>query len=691
MPTNFAEIPFFRIAIAFIAGISLHNYAADNALYYIFFAIVLIVIMSFYFLNKSSTTLLTGLVIIGIAAISGYLRTEGLEKKERLLHFTELECEDNYLIEGKIVEVNERARSMALVVAIKTAVCEKGSIRANKYNRGKILVSSLGKERFEDWVPGTSLRFIAPVKEIPPPSNPNSFSFKNFMARKRIYHQVFIAETEIHIIGSDQNKFRTKVFLFRRAFIENLKKYTFKENTAGILTGIVLGDKSIMDDEIHKAFRDVGAAHVLAVSGLHVGIVFSLLFFGLKKLPNWATASISIIGIWAFIILAGMPPSAMRAGTMFTLFSLGKLINKRAHPINILSFCALIHLFNEPMLLMDVGFQFSYLALLGIIVFFNKINARIPCPHYSLKIPRDLTSLSVAAQIGVLPLSIYYFNQASPYFMLSSIFSVMGAYILLSGGLFIGLVGFILPPIASLAGALLDWVAEILANCMLFFTKLPGATISEMYLSIQPLLIIYFLILLFALIIYRRLKRYQPILMVSFIVFLLSGFITKNDKTSTNSIYMYSSGRALLIDVFTPKKIQTIYCNHLTEATEHFSAHNNRIAYGTKSRNQQRILADSTNNLQIVRGSREDIIICSFNTFPESLIKLHERPFHLVFTHSNKWKNGYHKILSDSNIASITSAAGNTFSFNQRLENLAKELGIEFNNTFNKYQSIKNF
>ncbi len=690
MPTTFAEIPFFRITVAFIAGIVFYQYAAeyDLSMYLVFAAIVLV--LGFVFHEKTGSVLLPAVVILGLTFIAAFLRADGLSNTVSSLHFAQLDC-TQYLLEGKITEVNERERGMAIVVAVKNAGCESGSIRSEKYNRGNILITTRGKSRLTDWIPGTEVRFIADVREIAPPANPKAFDYKAFMARKRIYHRAFIAEEELEITNTNSNPLQRGLFVFRRGFIENLKNYTQKEHTAGILTGIVLGDKSLMDEDIHRAFRDVGAAHVLAVSGLHVGIVFSILFFGFKRLPDWATAILSLTGIWAFILLAGMPPSAMRAGTMFSLFSIGKLIKKRANPVNILSFCAVLHLFIEPQLVFDVGFQFSYLALLGIIIFFNKVNAVIPCPHPTLKIPRDLISLSVAAQLGVLPLSIYYFNQASPYFMLSSIFSVLGAYILLCGGLFVGLVGFVLPPLAKLAGFILDWSAELLSACMLLFTELPGATVSEMYFSKATVLIIYFLIILFALIIYRRVKNYQPMLMLGVAFFFFSGFSSNQQSMNSNAVYLYSSGRALLVDVFSPGQAKTIYCENLNGQSEQFAARANRIAYRTKHREQKRIKTDSLSNLHIIRGATADIIISSHNAFPESLIEKQERPFHMVFTHFTRLEEKYQSLLSEREILSITSVAGNSFSMSRTLEQLADQEKITFNNTFRKYHSIKNF
>lgn len=690
MPTTFAEVPFFRIAVTFIAGIVFYQYVAEYDLSFYLTVAALVLILGFVFYKRFGSVLLPGVVILSLTFIAAFLRADGLSKTDNNLHFTKLDC-NQYLLEGRIKEVNERESGMTIVIAVKNAICEGGRIRSEKYNRGKILITTRGKSRLTEWIPGTEVRLIAEVNKITPPANPKAFNYKAFMARKRIYHRAFVAEDELEIISTDKNLFQRGIFVFRRAFIENLKNHTHKENTAGILTGIVLGDKSLMDEDIHRAFRDVGAAHVLAVSGLHVGIVFSILFFGFKKLPDYATAILSLAGIWAFILLAGMPPSAIRAGTMFSLFSIGKLFKKRANPVNILSFCAIIHLFIEPQLAFDVGFQFSYLALLGIIIFFNKVNAIIPCPHPSLKIPRDLISLSVAAQLGVLPLSIYYFNQASPYFMLSSIFSVLGAYILLCGGLFVGLMGFIFSPLAKLAGYILDGSSELLSACMLLFTELPGATVSELYLSKPTVIIIYLLIILFALIIYKRIRNYQPLLMLGFVFFLFSGFSTKQQLMSSNAVYIYSTGRSLLVDVFSPGKAMTIYCKNLNEHSEQFAANANRIAYRKKHREQRRIKTDSLSNLHIIRGAAADIIICSHNAFPESLIKKQERPFHIVFTHFIQLEESHKSLLSERNILSISSAAGNNFSVRRSLEQLAKQEKINFYNTFHKYHSIKNF
>lgn len=690
MPINFSEVPFLRILLFWITGTSLYVFGFDaEAMVKINVASIVLIIftISFKYLD-----LKTGISLFLMMAVmnTAYFRSHQLDSRQLKNHFsTQINCEEQFYFTAKIKELRHGDNTTTSIVEVLSAFCVS-TPETIEVTSGNLLLTISGEEEKDELIPGKIIGFSTTVSKISDSGNPRSFSYKNYMARKRVFHRARIGMQDIHFAELDKRNFRKRLHVFRMDFIGNLNQYTNKDLSPGMITGIVLGDRSLLMDEINNAFRDVGAAHVLAVSGLHVGIVFSILFFFLQKANKYLRTGLILIGVWGFIVFAGMPPSAVRAGSMFSLFALGQLAGKRGHSMNILALCAVLHLFIEPNLMRDVGFQFSYLALGGIIVFFNKINALIPSPHSLFNPLKDLSCLSIAAQLGVLPLSIYYFNQASPYFMLSSLFSVFGAYIILSGGLLLGFSGFIWSPFANLLGWIMDWSCAILAWIMIGFTDLPFATAREIYLSWPALLMLYLIIILLAFILYRRIVSWQRPVILTLMAFLLMGFHGKVESTTGKSVYIYSTGRQLLVDVFSPNELTTIKSKDLSARAENFAASGNRIFYRSKDRKSELIEVERSALILQIQGSGSDILfMINELSLPGDFSS--ERPVHLIISGARNISSEDKEIIRTQNPLSITSAAGNTRLAAVALEEIADNLKVKFYNTFNKYHSLKNF
>nr|MBS0037866.1 ComEC family competence protein [Saprospiraceae bacterium] len=690
MPISFSEVPFFRLVLAFIAGILLFVSGTKMDFIYMVLGVTIFTVLIYLYKKSIWSCNLLSICLLGLMVAAGYYRTHSIQYAESITHFSNLECPDGeYTLSGTVLEVRKSQNFTTAYLAVDQVGCESQQKLFDTYS-GKIQMLINNSDSTLELQPGQTLTLISIISDIPPARNPHVFSFKAFLEKKKVYHRAFVGSQDLIEVGASPGNLRTKIHRFRTSFIQNLETHTHLEQTPGLITGIVLGDKSIMNKETYTAFRDVGAAHVLAVSGLHVGIVFSILFLVLKHTPKYVQALITLIGIWAFIIFAGAPPSAMRAGSMFSLFSIGQLLRKRVHPINILSFCAFIHLFYEPNLLRDVGFQFSYMALLGIVVFYRKINTLIPSPHPWVNPFRDLASLSVAAQMGVLPLSIYFFNQASPYFMLSSIFSVLGAYIILIGGLLTGLMGFVFPALANLLGFIMDYCCLLLSNTMWFFTQLPGAAFKELHITSPEVVLIYGLITIGALMWYRRITYWKKPVLMTMCLLIFLGFTTTYEKINGQAVVIYSVGNEVLIDVFSPKKMHSIQSRSLTETTEHYAASANRLIWSAKNRDSTKHLIEEHMEAHLIKGRTNEVLIIS-NGLPDNMCALVQRPYHLVLTKMYFLSPEEMEQITQSKPLSITAGGATSRKVAQDLQTIAEELEITFANSYLNYHKIKNF
>jgi competence protein ComEC len=350
------------------------------------------------------------------------------------------------------------------------------------------------------------------------PSNPEEFDYRRFLNFKNIYHQHFTRPGEITKMSnappSVVNYYALKC---RRWADATLRDNITGEREKGLASALVLGVTDGLDNELLSAYKATGAMHVLAVSGLHVGIIYGLLLFLLKPLQKgkvgpWLVAGISLVLLWIYAFITGLSPSVLRAVTMFSFLALAKPAGHRTNIYNTLAasgFCILMY---DPFFLMSVGFQLSYLAVLGIVY--------IQPGLYNLLEPTNrlwdeiwkITCVSIAAQLATFALGLFYFHQFPNYFLLSNLVVIPGSFIILILGLVMLAVNFI-SPVALALGFILEWIIKILNYVVFALEDLPYSLFENIYItSFQCFLLILIVVSILMLI---RIKRFNWVLITS--------------------------------------------------------------------------------------------------------------------------------------------------------------------------------
>ncbi|MCR5497714.1 MAG: ComEC/Rec2 family competence protein [Paludibacteraceae bacterium] len=205
-----------------------------------------------------------------------------------------------------------------------------------------------------------------------------------------------------------------------------------------IACALTLGDKSHLDKELKESYAATGASHVLAVSGLHVGIIYLVIITLLNTLLRGNRFKqirivIALSALWFYAFIAGLSPSVVRASVMFSLVSFGDMLGRRSQTINTVLASAFIMLIYEPRYLIDVGFQLSYTAVLSILLLHEKIYKSLQFRFFLLGKAWSLTSVSIAAQLGTLPVMLYHFHRFSNCFWLSGLIVIPAATLLIYG------------------------------------------------------------------------------------------------------------------------------------------------------------------------------------------------------------------------------------------------------------------
>lgn len=263
-------------------------------------------------------------------------------------------------------------------------------------------------------------------KDLIPPLNPHQFNYKNYLAKQGIYHQVFIENLHYKSLGKANPSLIGLSAQVRNKIQQSLRNYSFSKDEFAVINALLLGQRQEISKELLQSYTNAGAIHILAISGLHIGIILLILSRICKPIERIKHGYIIktfliIILLWFFAFIAGLSASVVRAVTMFTFVAIGLSFKRRQLVEHSLISSMFFLLLINPMFLFDVGFQLSYLAVFGIVWVQPKL--------YNLWKPQliitdklwQLFTVSIAAQIGILPISLYYFHQFPGLFLLSNL------------------------------------------------------------------------------------------------------------------------------------------------------------------------------------------------------------------------------------------------------------------------------
>jgi competence protein ComEC len=479
---------FLRIVVFFIAGILLRTYAPgflSFQLASVAFLSAIVVYFLLWYVNSLKRKAVVNTGFTGLLAIflAGYLNAFLHDDKRSSDHLSHSVSVDFF--RGKVVSALQEKENFWKQIIEVSAIRQHG-----KWNTasGKVLMY-FPKTTFA--VPfdyGDNLLIKGSPAEISAPKNPGEFDYQKYLSYKNIYHQHFLREKDAILISSSTpNPLLAFSFKVRQWSENKLNSVITGKQEQAIASALVLGIVDGLDNEILSAYAATGAMHMLSVSGLHVAIIYLILGFLIKPLHSvkhgkWFVALISILILWSYAMVTGLSPSVLRAVTMFSFFALAKPLNHRTNIYNTLgasAFCLLVY---DPFLLMSVGFQLSYLAVIGI-VYLQPLLYRLYEPdNRLLDEVWKISSVSIAAQLATFAIGLLYFHQFPNYFLLSNLFVIPLSFVILVGGLAVLVFSFV-DVVGSALGFILEIVIKLL-NYLIFFTeKLPFALIENIQIN----------------------------------------------------------------------------------------------------------------------------------------------------------------------------------------------------------------
>lgn len=517
---NFSNYPLLKILIPYVIGL-LWGYFVHFPGYFCQFSFFVAVVFwlfslifrqkrSYYWRVAKTLPLWAVFVFAGLSAMTWRMMPTVTAAEERLM-------EDNrdWLVE--VVEVPEpRARSVRATVQV------LGGARGSSF-REKVLLY-LAPDTLHPVHYGDLLLVHTQLQAVEEPQNPDMFNYRSYLHKRGISLTGYVAKGGAMLLS---HRTPDPLKVFSQQLQDRLAGIFRQSGMSGreyeIITAILLGAGGTLDSELRQSYAAAGVSHILCVSGMHVGVIFMILNFLLKPMElarqtRAIKALLLILSIWLYACITGLSPSVIRSATMFSFVTIGGLVHRNTNIFHSLAASLFILLIINPLLLFEVGFQLSYLAVFGIVLFQPLIASLY---HAKTKPGRyffELLSVSIAAQLGTFPISIFYFGQFPNYFILSNLSVITLSSVVIISGIVLLATSFV-PFLVKGVALILTGEIRLMNGIIGFVEHLPHSVTTQIDYHFMQVIFLYVSIFAFYLLIIRKRKHWFWITLSSFALF----------------------------------------------------------------------------------------------------------------------------------------------------------------------------
>lgn len=364
--------------------------------------------------------------------------------------------------------------------------------------------------------------------------NPHEFDYSKYLSHKQVFHQLKVDRNQCIIRKTEKNSIKIGIESLHQTIQEKLHFYKLNKQTIDLLNALILGQRKNMDKELYQNYVAAGAVHILALSGLHVGIITLIISWLTKPLSLFiqnklVSAIIVVIFLWAYAVFTGLSPSVLRSVTMFSLIVIAINLKRKTNTYNTLFISMFVLLLYNANLIFEIGFQLSYSAVLGIVALQPKFAVIWKPRNFVSKYFWNILTVSFAAQLSVLPLSLFYFHQ------LPTLSFISNLVILPFLGLIIGfgiIIIFIL--LADLhIGVIIeafDLIISSLNHFVNFMGGLKSTILSEIPFNL-PLLFCSYLLLFLGYYAFNKQQKAIPLFLSTILLFQTIIYVSSNKST----------------------------------------------------------------------------------------------------------------------------------------------------------------
>jgi len=457
------------------------------------------------------------------------------------------------------------------------------------------------------------------------PKNPGSFDRKTYYENKGISYFLFAADNHFVHARLNTSSLLDEISTIRWRIRDRIVDYMEPEE-AGVTVAMLLGTKQDLTEDIKTGYAETGVMHILAVSGLHIGILFLFIRFVFgpyrhHQLGKWLFVIIALSAIWGFALLAGMSNSVFRASIMFTIFILAEITYRKNYAFNSTAAAAFIILFISPSALYDVGFQLSFAAVFAILTFYRPIYRLLSPNNKIAQWSWQMISVSLAAQIGTLPITLYYFHQFPPGAMIANFIGIPMALLMLTNG-FVLIMAMVLSIrwIESWLMKFIEYIAFIGNKLLLALHNiLPGVT--TVYIDTSQTILLYCIVAATATFLYfRTFASFLP-LVVSICLFLVIGLYHKHQLYTQKQIVCYSLSSGLAMDRVSGSGYEEISGGNLQREAYRYEIAPTRTKSGISMLNKANTVNLDDHNILLSALNDQTIVILRDQkyTLPETL------------------------------------------------------------------------
>jgi len=533
--------PFFRILLPYILGIIAYQYVeifqwGIVALFAVSSSFIIIAYVIRSPKQQFKFRWLFGSGIFGLMLSLAYFLSGEREKKDVFEH---LNRKGIYTVELTAAPI-EKAKSYLCKVDVMQLI-DSTTVTST---RGKAILylqkdSGAAKLLYGDRLL-IETEFATPEKV----QNPDGFNFAAYLKRQGVGATSYISADSWQLTGNNPafSIFR-EADKSRKFLLDIYRNFKIEGNEFAVLAALTLGFTDALEPDLRASYSATGAMHILSVSGMHVGVVYMVMAFLLsfmnKDLRNIILKTIFItLFLWAYAFITGLSPAVVRAALMFSFVALASCFERKSHIYNTIFMSAFFMLVFNPSLIFDVGFQLSYSAVLSII-FFQPIVAKLYVPTNKLsKFAWELFSVSIAAQLGTLPFTLYYFQQFPTYFLLTNLVAIplSSIVIYLAMGL---LIVSAVPYLSVVVAFLLKWSLWLLNFLIVWIQHLPYST-AHISLDFKQMIVVF--ISIFGISVYFFTKKFTPLFigLVSLLLVCLLSLQTNYQTLNSKRMIVYA-------------------------------------------------------------------------------------------------------------------------------------------------------
>ncbi|MFK7004443.1 hypothetical protein BWK63_07535 [Flavobacterium covae] len=669
------QFPLIKSVCWFVIGIILFHFFSFH--FPIFFCLwSLLVFISFVFSPISSRNSIIQLgesaLISLVFTMSGVLIAMLHQDTFKSNHFTHLK---NYDKKSYIkAEVYERLKSThnknRYIISIQTINQKKHS--------GKVILN-IGKEKQNDseLVIGSILLIKGVIHPIQSAGNLGQFDYASYLKTKNIYGQLYIKNQDFKKLKENVKSIRYYTARFRDRIIKNLRDNGFPEKELAVLTALIIGQQQEVDDHLIKVYQYAGVIHILSISGLHVGILYLLLdlictFFLKDRKYNLLKMFCILLGLWTFACIAGLVAPVLRSTVMFSMIAIGASFKKQVNIYNTLAASVLLILIVQPSFLFDIGFQLSYLAVLSI-VSMQPIVLRLWNPKNKIVLFFwKLFVVSFVAQIGTLPLSLYYFHQIPGLFFIANLLVIpFLEYIIMPLGVLVVLLAYFNCMFDGIIWSMIkmiQWMNFIIK----WIASFEGFVWKEIPFTLDLMFVSYLIIILFFIWIQKPRFKIIMILCGFLLLFQIILLFRNREAYNEEKFVVFHVPKQKIIGT-TKKGITMIYTDSLINEGSYLD----RVLIDYQVHTFSKIIKTNKKQNVFWISGKKILLIDSDNFILDNVIV-----DFLVL--SNSPKINLERIIAKYKPQMVISDGSNFKTYIKRFENTCLKRKIPFHNTFEK-------